>query len=95
MGRELITIAAGQCGNQSMKRGFLGRADEFKVSSHFWQQLCAEHGIQPDGTLIDTVHDGADRKDVFFYQSDDTRYVPRAILIDLEPRVRNVLKRNA
>ena len=27
-------------------------------------------------------------KDVFFYQSDDTRYIPRAILIDLEPRVR-------
>lgn len=30
---------------------------------------------------------GVDRKDVFFYQSDDTRYVPRAILLDLEPRV--------
>ena len=24
---------------------------------------------------------------MFFYQSDDTRYIPRAILIDLEPRV--------
>ena len=28
-----------------------------------------------------------DRKDVFFYQSDDDRYIPRALLIDLEPRV--------
>lgn len=26
---------------------------------------------------------------MFFYQSDDTRYIPRAILIDLEPRVIN------
>ena len=28
-----------------------------------------------------------DRKDVFFYQADDEHYVPRAILVDLEPRV--------
>ncbi|KAG0124357.1 Tubulin/FtsZ, GTPase domain-containing protein [Tuber indicum] len=33
------------------------------------------------------VEEGTDRKDVFFYQSDDTRYIPRAILLDLEPRV--------
>lgn len=26
---------------------------------------------------------------MFFYQSDDTRYIPRAILVDLEPRVIN------
>lgn len=30
---------------------------------------------------------GDDRKDVFFYQADDEHYIPRAILIDLEPRV--------
>ncbi|KAG7349561.1 tubulin/FtsZ family, GTPase domain containing protein [Nitzschia inconspicua] len=30
-----------------------------------------------------------DRKDVFFYQSDDDRYIPRALLLDLEPRVVN------
>jgi tubulin gamma len=35
-----------------------------------------------------------DRKDVFFYQSDDDRYVPRALLIDLEPRVVNKLGRS-
>jgi hypothetical protein len=29
---------------------------------------------------------GGDRKDVFFYQADDEHYVPRAILLDLEPR---------
>ena len=27
-----------------------------------------------------------DRKDVFFYQADDDRYTPRALLVDLEPR---------
>ena len=32
-----------------------------------------------------------DRKDVFYYESDDGRFVPRALLIDLEPRVVNKL----
>jgi tubulin gamma len=27
-----------------------------------------------------------DRKDVFFYQADDEHYIPRAVLLDLEPR---------
>ena len=29
---------------------------------------------------------GGDRKDVFFYQADDEHYIPRAVLLDLEPR---------
>ena len=33
------------------------------------------------------ARDGDDRKDVFFYQADDEHYIPRALLIDLEPRV--------
>ena len=36
--------------------------------------------------------DGSDRKDVFFYQADDMQYVPRAILVDLEPRVINSIR---
>ncbi|CAF9903378.1 MAG: gamma-tubulin [Heterodermia speciosa] len=73
MPREIITIQAGQCGNS--------------IGSQFWQQLCQEHGINQDGNLEDFATEGGDRKDVFFYQSDDTRYIPRAILLDLEPRV--------
>jgi tubulin gamma len=59
------------------------------VGSQFWQQLCLEHGINQDGNLEDFATEGGDRKDVFFYQSDDTRYIPRTILLDLEPRVIN------
>jgi tubulin gamma len=59
------------------------------VGSQFWQQLCLEHGIGPSGNLEPFATEGGDRKDVFFYQSDDTRYIPRAILLDLEPRVIN------
>jgi hypothetical protein len=40
--------------------------------------------LQPRGTCA--ALQGGDRKDVFFYQADDERYIPRALLIDLEPR---------
>lgn len=77
MPRELITIQAGQCGNS--------------IGSQFWEYLCKDHGIGRDGTLEDHAVgvDAGDRKDVFFYQADDDHYVPRAILIDMEPRVRS------
>lgn len=35
---------------------------------------------------------GDDRKDVFFYQADDDHYIPRALLLDLEPRVINAIQ---
>lgn len=57
------------------------------VGFEFWKRLCLEHGISPDGVLEEFATDGHDRKDVFFYQADDNHYIPRAVLIDLEPRV--------
>ncbi|KAF7996994.1 hypothetical protein HCN44_005271 [Aphidius gifuensis] len=70
---EMITLQLGQCGNQ--------------IGFEFWKRLCAEHGINPEGILEDFATEGTDRKDVFFYQSDDEHYIPRAVLLDLEPRV--------
>lgn len=46
-----------------------------------------------DGIIENFASEGAgDRKDVFFYQADDEQYIPRAILIDMEPRVINAIK---
>jgi Tubulin/FtsZ family, GTPase domain len=59
----------------------------YKVGAVYWQRLCAEHGINKEGILEDWATEGGDRKDVFFYQADDEHYIPRAILVDLEPRV--------
>lgn len=73
MPREIITLQAGQCGNQ--------------IGTEFWKQLCLEHGINREGILEDFATHGGDRKDVFFYQADDEHYIPRALLLDLEPRV--------
>jgi tubulin gamma len=59
----------------------------------FSAQLCLEHGISKDGVLEEYATQGAgDRKDVFFYQADDEHYVPRALLLDLEPRVINSIQ---
>ena len=57
------------------------------VGSVYWQRLCAEYGISKEGILEEWATEGGDRKDVFFYQADDEHYIPRAILVDLEPRV--------
>ncbi|XP_037961085.1 tubulin gamma-1 chain [Teleopsis dalmanni] len=73
MPSEIITLQLGQCGNQ--------------IGFEFWKRLCLEHGISPNGVLEDFSADGFDRKDVFFYQADDDHYIPRAVLLDLEPRV--------
>lgn len=80
--REVITVQVGQCGNQ--------------VGTQFWKRLCAEHGISPDGILEPYATESAgDRKDVFFYQADDEHYIPRALLIDLEPRVLHGIQSSA
>lgn len=54
------------------------------MGNEFWRRIAGEHGIGCDGVLGAGVED---RKDRFFYQTDDGRYIPRAVLIDLEPRV--------
>lgn len=53
----------------------------------YWQRLCAEHGIKKEGILEEWATEGGDRKDVSSCQADDEHYTPRAILVDLEPRV--------
>uniref|UniRef100_A0A061QN85 Tubulin gamma chain n=1 Tax=Tetraselmis sp. GSL018 TaxID=582737 RepID=A0A061QN85_9CHLO len=78
MPREIITLQIGQCGNQ--------------IGTEFWKKLCQEHGISHDGMLEDFATQGGDRKDVFFYQADDDHYIPRALLMDLEPRVINTIQ---
>lgn len=70
--REVITLQVGQCGNQ--------------MGTEFWRAICREHGLAANGRLAD-ARDLGDRKDVFFYQADDNVFVPRAVLVDLEPRV--------
>ncbi|CAK5056475.1 unnamed protein product [Meloidogyne enterolobii] len=71
---KYIFLKVGQCGNQ------LGMA--------FWERLCAEHGISPLGHIVKEDRKGEDCKDVFFNEANcGAKWVPRAVLVDLEPRV--------
>jgi tubulin gamma len=45
--------------------------------------------VHPNTTSGGNTIQADDRKDVFFYQGDEDRYIPRALLMDLEPRVIN------
>ena len=97
MPSEIITLQLGQCGNQSayflpfLETNFYKKNIFFLVGFEFWKRLCLEHGISPTGLLEEFATDGIDRKDVFFYQADDNHYIPRAVLLDLEPRVINTI----
>lgn len=75
MPREIVSLQVGQCGNQ--------------IGTEYWKQLCREHNIGYDGSLLPSDTEAHDAKEVFFYESDDGRYTPRALLLDLEPRVIN------
>lgn len=49
--------------------------------------MCEEHGLDKSGYPEEASKESMSRKDVFFNQTADGRYIPRALLFDLEPRV--------
>ena len=58
------------------------------LSNHFIFDTLAA-GFHKLPLTVEAYLQGGDRKDVFFYQADDQHYIPRALLMDLEPRVIN------
>lgn len=69
----------------------VGKTLPHAVGFEFWKRLCLEHGISQSGVLEPFATNTQDCKDVFFYQADDDHYIPRAVLMDLEPRVINTI----
>jgi len=74
--REIISIHIGQAGVQT------GNA--------CWELYCLEHGIKPDGSRNESADDNSFQ--TFFYETGGGKYVPRAVLIDLEPSVINEVR---
>lgn len=71
--REIVHIQAGQAGNQ--------------IGGKFWEVVCDEHGIQADGTYAGTSELQQQRLNVYFTEASAGHYVPRSVLVDLEPGV--------
>ncbi|CAL9084731.1 unnamed protein product, partial [Musa textilis] len=69
--REILHIQGGQCGNQ--------------IGAKFWEVVCAEHGIDATGRYGGDNDLQLERVNVYYNEASCGRFVPRAVLMDLEP----------
>ncbi|CAH0730836.1 unnamed protein product, partial [Brenthis ino] len=77
--REIVHLQAGQCGNQ--------------IGSKFWEIISDEHGIDPTGRYIGDSDLQLERIQVYYNEAaDGSRYVPRAVLVDLEPGTMDAIR---
>jgi tubulin beta len=51
----------------------------------FWEVISDEHGIDPTGTYHGDSDLQLERINVYYNEATGGKYVPRAILVDLEP----------
>ncbi|CAE7502426.1 BTU1, partial [Symbiodinium pilosum] len=56
-----------------------------QIGAKFWEVIADEHGIDPTGTYHGDSDLQLERINVYFNEATGGRYVPRAILMDLEP----------
>ena len=76
--REIVHIQTGQCGNQ--------------IGQKFWEIITDEHGMDSDGIPDSDQNEiQAERLDVY-YNEGQGRYIPRAVLVDLEPGTMDALR---
>ena len=73
--REIVHLQVGQCGNQ--------------IGANFWETITGEHGLDKTGTFVEDKANRQllDRANVYFTEAQSGKYVPRAVLFDLEPGV--------
>nr|CEL67380.1 TPA: Tubulin alpha chain [Neospora caninum Liverpool] len=76
--REIISLHIGQAGVQ--------------VGNACWELFCLEHGIRPGGRRLDPVDGGEfvspdSSFNAFFAETSQKQYVPRCVMVDLEPTV--------
>ncbi|KAJ0184403.1 hypothetical protein K1T71_000826 [Dendrolimus kikuchii] len=77
--REIVHLQAGQCGNQ--------------IGSKFWEIISDEHGIDTTGIYQGNSDLQLERIEVYYNEaSDGKRFVPRAVLVDLEPGTMDAIR---
>nr|XP_054329863.1 tubulin beta-8 chain-like [Pongo pygmaeus] len=70
--REIVLTQTGQCGNQ--------------LGAKFWKVISDEHAMDFAGTYHGDSHLQLENINVYYNEASGGRYVPRAVLVDLEPR---------
>ncbi|KAL1932275.1 hypothetical protein VTP01DRAFT_9331 [Rhizomucor pusillus] len=76
--REIIHIQAGQCGNQ--------------IGQKFWETISQEHGIDTTGAYAGDNDLQLERINVYYNEGSSGKYVPRAVLVDLEPATMDAIR---
>merc|ERR1711906_40337 len=76
-----VHLQAGQCGNQ--------------IGSKFWEVMSQEHGINGKGFYEGDNDLQLQRVNVYFHEGQSGRYVPRAVLTDLEPGTMDAIRSGA
>ena len=56
-----------------------------RSGAKFWEVVSDEHGINPDGVYVGTNDLQLERISVYYNETGANKYVPRAVLVDLEP----------
>jgi len=76
--REIVHLQVGQCGNQ--------------IGAKFLSVISEEHGIDGSGAYKGTEELQIERINVYYNEAGSGKYVPRAILVDLEPGTMDSIK---
>jgi hypothetical protein len=58
----------------------------------FWEVISDEHGIMDDGVYAGTNKLQAERLNVYYNEAGNGRWVPRSVMVDLEPGTMDSIK---
>jgi len=76
--REIVHLQVGQCGNQ--------------IGSKFWEVIAEEHGIDASGKWVGNSDQQLERINVYYNEAGPNKYVPRSIMVDLEPGTADAIR---
>ncbi|TGZ69667.1 hypothetical protein CRM22_003615 [Opisthorchis felineus] len=69
--REIVFLQVGQSGNN--------------CGAKFWEIISDEHGVDPNGRYVGNHDLQLERINVYFNEATGGRFVPRCVLVDLDP----------
>nr|CDS30095.1 tubulin beta 1 chain [Hymenolepis microstoma] len=76
--RELVVLLVGQCGNHTGVK--------------FWEIIADEHGVNPNGVFRGESDLQLERMNVYFTEAVGGRFVPRCVLMDLDPSSKDAVR---
>lgn len=65
---------------------------QIRLGTKFWEVVSEEHGVDADGQYNGTSDQQLERINVYYNETGSNKYVPRAVLIDLEPGTMDSIK---